>query len=77
LLWTFQPKLPIKWVAGSLRASPPVLSTWSCTVQVDEENRTIAGLAHGIGFSIIRHVAVAGKGRSSCAPTEKSVINMI
>ncbi len=37
-------------VSVVLRASPTVLCMWSCTVKLDEENRTYAGLAQEIGF---------------------------
>jgi len=34
----------------SLRTSPAVLSMWSCTVKMDEENLTTAGLTQENGF---------------------------
>ncbi len=33
-----------------LRASPAVISMWSCTVKMDEENPTCTGLTQEIGF---------------------------
>jgi hypothetical protein len=63
-----------------LRASPSVLSMWSCTVKLDEEKFKSAGLAQENGFwlRIIIHYTVTGKRHSNAVHLEKNgLINII
>jgi hypothetical protein len=63
-----------------LRASPPVLGTWSCTVKFDEESPTHASLAQENGFgsaSLHRLPWLVNQATAALCTCIKECINMI